>query len=315
MNLQDGAKVAIVKCMRVRKGEIVLIVTDTEKERIGRALFDAARNAGAESLMMIMKPRKQHGVEPPIPLAKAMAASDVVLAPTAKSLTHTRARHQACKAGARVATLPGITEKMMSEGGMTADYDEVQAQVKAMAKKLHGAKEAVVKSTNGTNLTFDISDRQWHEDTGICENPGEMTNLPAGELYIAPRSASGRLVVDGAMAGLGLLKFPLTLEIEEGKVVKFEGERAEELEQIVQEAGESGKNVAELGIGLNPTAKLIGETLQDEKVSGTIHVAIGDNSTFGGDVESEIHLDGIITQDPKLFIDGKEVQLPTSSTF
>jgi leucyl aminopeptidase (aminopeptidase T) len=53
-------------------------------------------------------------------------------------------------------------------------------------------------------------------------------------------------------------------------------------------------NIAELGIGLNPGAKIIGNPLVDEKVMGTIHVAIGDNSTMGGVVKAGIHLDGIV---------------------
>ncbi len=68
------------------------------------------------------------------------------------------------------------------------------------------------------------------------------------------------------------------------------------------------RNIADFGIGINPRAKLIGNVLEDEKVGGTVHIALGDNSTFGGDVIAGIHLDGIITK-PKLFVDGEDFVL------
>ena len=73
--------------------------------------------------------------------------------------------------------------------------------------------------------------------------------------------------------------------------------------------GPLARNLAELGIGINPKARLIGNVLEDEKVGGTVHVALGDNSTFGGDVVAGIHLDGIITR-PKVFVDGEPLKLP-----
>ena len=59
-------------------------------------------------------------------MAEAMKAADVVIAPTAKSLTHTSARIEAAATGTRVATMPGITKEMFSKGAMTADYGEVE---------------------------------------------------------------------------------------------------------------------------------------------------------------------------------------------
>lgn len=310
MTARNGANTAISECMKAKKDEEVLIVTDTDKEEIGRLLYDAAKNNDTEPLLIKMEPREHNGEEPPSSIAEAMASADVVLAPTSKSLTHTRAREEACNAGARVATLPGITKDMMCSGGMTADYQNIQERAEAIAEEVKGGLKAVIKSPNGTKLKLDISDRTWHKDIGICENPGEYTNLPAGEIFIAPRSADGKLVVDGSMAGIGVLESPLEFEINQGEVINIEGDRAKELENLINEAGNSGRNVAELGIGLNPAAELIGKTLEDEKVGGTIHIAIGDNSTFGGSVESEIHLDGIVTASPQLFVDEKKVELP-----
>lgn len=133
--------------------------------------------------------------------------------------------------------------------------------------------------------------------------------MPAGEVYVAPKSAYGTLVIDGSLSGLGLLKSPLRIRVKDGKAVAFEGERAEELEKMLLEAGEAGKNIAELGIGINQAARIIGVPLEDEKVAGTVHVAFGDTSIIGGDVIAGIHVDGIITTRPELFANGERIPL------
>ena len=65
---------------------------------------------------------------------------------------------------------------------------------------------------------------------------------------------------------------------------------------------ENSTNVAEIGVGTNPMARLSGNVLEDEKVLGTVHVAFGSNTSFGGSVDAELHLDGIIKY-PTVFVD------------
>lgn len=311
MSLQKGAETALKECMKVQQGENVLIVTDTEKHEIGKAFFNSARSMRTESLIIVMKPREKNGEEPPRSIAQAMKTVDVILAPTSKSLSHTAARKEACDCGARVATLPGIVKRMMSDGGLKADYQRLQRKVRVLAEELKGSKKARLTSEKGSDLEFQLGSRSWLTDTGICDGPGDFTNLPGGEVFISPESADGELVIDGSMSGLGLLKSPLKMEIEEGYVTAVKGEKGGQLEKTLDSAGKPGRNVAELGIGMNRAAKLIGVTLEDEKVAGTLHVAVGDDSTIGGDNEAEIHLDGLITSDPELYVDGNPIELPS----
>lgn len=309
MGLKEGATIALRDCMKVKPSEQVLIVTDTEKFSMGKAFFDAAVDLKSEAILIMMIPGEKSGQEPPQVIAQAMKTAEVILAPTEKSISHTQARKNACEAGARVATLPGIVEKMISEGGLRADYGKVEKRAKELLNQLEGAKEAVVKSDQGTDLTLDLTGRKWGIDTGICANPGDFSNLPGGEVYISPSNAQGLLVIDGSLSGLGLLKSPIKVTIENGYAVSFEGKRADELEKLVESSGKEGRNIAELGIGINPAAKLIGITLEDEKVAGTLHVALGDDSTIGGDTQADVHLDGLITASPQLIVDGKKIQL------
>ena len=296
----------VMECYGVKKGESVIIVVDTSTpSSIGISLFDAARNLGCEVIMITMLPRTRHGEEPPQAVAQAMKNADVVIAPTTFSLTHTQARINACKAGARIASMPGITEKMMASGGITADCNKINDTEIKIGKILEKVRKIRVVTESGTDIEFDIEGCKWKMDTGLCCESGCSSNLPAGELYIAPKDANGVFVVDGSMSGFGLLDSPLEFTVRERYVTGIKGKLSENLNAMLDKVGNKARNVAEFGIGINTEARLIGNVLEDEKVGGTVHIALGDNSTFGGDVVAGIHLDGIITK-PRLFVDGKE---------
>lgn len=309
MELKKSADMVINTCMSAKKGETVLIVTDTcTDEMISKALYDSAVGAGCEAILLTMEPREQHGAEPPTLVEEAMKNADVLLAPASKSLTHTQARKKASDNGTRTATMPGINLTMMQEGGLNADYEEIRKLADELLRTLKGSKEVRITTEKGTDLVLDMDGCEWMADTGICHEKGTTSNLPAGEMYIAPKNVNGRAVIDGSMGGIGLLDKPLIVEIRNRSAVSFEGEGAEKLEAMVESVGPDGRNIAELGIGINPAASLIGVILEDEKVGGTIHIALGDNSTFGGDVKVDLHLDGIIT-DPKVFVDGIDLNV------
>ncbi|MDW7726089.1 MAG: aminopeptidase [Candidatus Methanoperedens sp.] len=299
----------VMECFGLTAGENVLIVLDTRTpESIGESLFEAAGKIGCEVMLLTMMPRTHHGEEPPVAVAEAMKNADVVIAPTTFSLTHTQARINACKVGARVASMPGITQSMMSSGGMTADYDRVKEIAIKLNERLENVKEVRIVTDSGTDILFNLEGATWMMDMGICHEPGSSANLPAGELYIAPEDANGIFVVDGTMSGFGILDSPLEFTARDRYVTDIKGEQAERLKAMLDTVGEKARNVAEFGIGINPEARLIGNVLEDEKVGGTVHIAIGDNSTFGGDVIAGIHLDGIITK-PRIFADSKEIFL------
>ncbi len=296
----------VLESYGVKKGESVLIVVDTSTpSSIGKSLFEAAKILGCEVMTMTMLPRTHHGEELPTAVAEAMKNADVVIAPTTFSLTHTQARINACKAGARVASMPGITEKMMASGGITADSNRIYDIAMGLAKHLEKTRKVRVTTELGTDIEFDLEGCKWMLDTGLCHESGCSSNLPAGELYIAPKDANGVFVVDGSMSGFGIFESPLEFTVRDRYVTRIKGELAGKLNAMLDKVGEKARNIAEFGIGINPEARLIGNVLEDEKVSGTVHIALGDNSTFGGDVIAGIHLDGIITK-PLLFVDGEE---------
>ncbi len=309
MSLKNSTGIVLETCMAVEPGEVVLIITDTATHlSIASTLYDRAVELGCDPVLMTMEPRGVHGQEPPKAVAEAMAAADVVLAPTSKSLTHTQAKINAKMDGARIATMPGISLEMMGSGGITADFLAIRDTAFELKSRLDSVNEVRITTDLGTDIIFNVKGCDWRVDHGICHEPGSSSNLPAGEVFVAPKSGNGVFVVDGSMGGLGILNSPLTIKIEDGQATDITGEGAGQFINMIDSVGPPGRNLAELGIGINPEAHLIGNVLEDEKVAGTVHVALGDNSAFGGDVVAGIHLDGIITG-PTVYLDGEPMQL------
>ena len=192
---------------------------------------------------------------------------------------------------------------------LRADYRKIEERTVKVAGLVTGRRTARVTTKLGTDITMSIEGRTCHEDTGIVTKAGAFSNLPAGEAYLAPveGSANGRMVIDGSCAGVGVVSDPITIEVANGLATKITGGRgAEELLGLVSKFGQDGRNIAELGIGTNDEARLSGIILEDEKVMGTVHIALGDNISMGGKVSVPSHLDLIIKM-PTLLIDGKEL--------
>jgi leucyl aminopeptidase (aminopeptidase T) len=311
MDTLDGAFIGVAKRllkdnMALREGEALLIIYDETTLRIGESLFEAGAELGARTVALRVRKLAKSGEEPFPVVAQAMAGSDVVIAATAASLTHTQAKKNACKAGARIATMPGITEDMFFKGPINADYTEVAELTGRVSAVLDPAKTAELRSGGGSAvLRMSLEGRKAVVSSGVYRNRGESGNLPSGESYIAPveGSAEGEVVIDGSFVGLGVLASPLRLTFEKGLMVKAEGPDAERLEKMLGDNSQA-RNLAELGIGTNRRARVTGIILEDEKIYGTVHIALGSNDTFGGTVAAGIHVDGIITR-PELLIDGK----------
>lgn len=107
--LKNSARIAITDCMAVKEDETLLIVTDTKLEDIGRVLFETGLELGIETYLSVMEPLASNGTNAPPAINEAMKAAKAVICATSTSLTHTKSRIDACAAGSRVATMPGIT--------------------------------------------------------------------------------------------------------------------------------------------------------------------------------------------------------------
>ena len=228
------------------------------------------------------------------------------------STSHTNFRKLLTEtAGARFASMPGFDPRMW-ETAMSANWEEVDRRTLHLKDRLTGAISAHVRTPNGTDIIFDLRGREFRADTGLLNQPGRSGNLPAGEVYIAPLEghSNGRMVIEPGINPWG--REQLVLEVKDGKVYRMEGDSRfmGRLEEIFSKYP-LARNIAEFGIGTNDKAKAGTTLLELEKVLGTIHIAIGDNSTFGGKVSVPLHID-FVFENPTVdftFPDGKALQL------
>ncbi len=307
--LDSASVIAIQECMAARKNEKILIITDEQKREIGYSLYSNSIRLGYKSLFVEMKSGKINGEEPPEEIAHLMQQFDVVFIPTAKSLTHTDARRSASKKGVRVATFPGITKEVMIRG-LNADYKKISRLSIKLKKILEKGREIRVTAPAGTDIAFSIEGREAIASKGLFHKKGESGNLPTGETFLAPLegTSNGVFVVDGSMAGLGLVKAAkIRVEVKNGYAAGISGgPMAKKLVKMLDSVGKNARNIAEFGIGTNDSAKLSGILLEDEKVLGTVHIALGNNVSMGGKINVPIHLDGVI-KEPTVFLDSKVI--------
>lgn len=219
---------------------------------------------------------------------------DAFIALTNFSTTHTLFRRiltDVC--GARYASMPLFDEQMFS-GPMAVDWQKLWQRTEKVKKLLEGTKIVEVFTPQGTHLEIYLNGRVVLSDTGDLSKKASCSNLPAGEVYFAPKEGKtkGEMIIE--YSPTARLKNPLILHIEKGNLSSIEGDDPfkKRLNTIFKRIP-LAKNIAELGIGTNDKAKRADNILEAEKILGTVHIAFGDNASFGGNVSVPFHEDYI----------------------
>lgn len=299
-------------CVAVQAGETILVVVDEPLSYVREALLREAIKANPSELWSFTFPNAVRPfAEYPAQVLTLATQMDVVILLLAsldaeKELPAWVAGREAIRKGKARFNAGAYVDQSILDHELSADYEHIAALTLALAERLHGSSVARITTSLGTDLHLSLVGREWKTDTGMLRGQGVYGNLPAGEIYIAPieESAEGALVIDKSLPGL-LLREPVRLIFERGRVTHIEGGPGEAyLQNAIAQHGEATRVIAELGIGTNPQARLQGNIMTDEKVLGTIHVAIGRNDFIGGTTTATTHIDGVVGQ-PTLEIDGK----------
>jgi aminopeptidase len=190
---------------------------------------------------------------------------------------------------------------------LDVDYDELLARADAAAELFDGARRVRITSPAGTDVTLGIAGRPLDKDVGVLTDEARLTNLPAGEVCLAPLEdqADGTVVFDLAFWH-GHRVEDLEVRFESGHATPVAARTEFAYVRDVLSSADAGASViGELGIGLNPeVGEPSGYTLTDEKILGTVHLALGDNRALGGRNESILHWDMMVLR-PTLEIDGR----------
>lgn len=292
MDSLPGAASLVEVSLALQPEETAMVVADSQTLPVAQRIVEACRRAGATAFLAVVRVPEE-GAEPPEAVATAMADSDAVILATTHSLSHTAARRAANRSGARVASLPGVTEGMLATGCLTANHLELEEVMARAHRRLRRAGTLRLTSPRGTDLTLGTGGRDWiTEDTGLCRTRGAFATFPAGELLLAPRegSAEGTVAVDTYFHGF--LRRPATVTVREGYAVRVEGAPA--AEEALDAGGREGRHLSRLGLGFNPAARRDGTPLEVRKALGTAHVGFGDNRALGGEVACSVAVDGVL---------------------
>jgi 2,5-dihydroxypyridine 5,6-dioxygenase len=310
----------LISAGRLRPGEQVLVLVDEPLAVQGSELAAAVNDAGGHPELVLWAGTRPF-TEPPPAAATAAERADLCI-----FISQEPRRDEA---GARIALndilrahggreiYSGLIDAKLLERELSKSVPDLAEPAASLLAQLQGSRELRVRGRAGTDLTLRVAGRTWKTDVTPIE-AGGFNNYPNGEVFIAPLedSAEGLLAADLAVPYTvdGLVDEPVVLRFAGGSVQSIEGGRAAEmLQELVDEAGPTGRVIAELGIGFNPTISPWGHVLFDEKAAGTAHVAIGNNTgQYGGMNMSSIHVDCVFS-DPSIEADGKPIELPAHS--
>src|SRR3989338_2657040 len=319
------------------KGDDVLIVSDYGNGRnnlssmLGYGYYLAAKKKGLNVNLLFQEVKKgfmfadDHVVDAITRLEKQNVVILAVSNKLGRFGEENSFRHFCTERGHRFLSATGLGDVKPAHfdlfmEAMNVNYGRMKKKGLAIKKIWDKADEISVKTAAGTDVTFDVSGMEAIANIGDYHEPGRGGNMPAGEVYIPPRGyygVKGKVVVDGSMKtdnGALLLKEPITLHIEEGRITKMEGRQAHLLEKTFRHFEDRAqypyrvRHIGELGIGINPGAVLIGSMIMDEKVLGTGHIAAGSNSWFGGEIKTIYHGDQVF-KNPVYYVDGKKMDV------
>jgi leucyl aminopeptidase (aminopeptidase T) len=309
--LGEVTRRVVAEYLGTRPGEKFLLVTDAAvAPRLSEAILRAARAAGTDPAQIRIATRGTSGDEPPAPVVAAMVEADVCLCITARSIYHTEATGRARAAGTRGCFNAPVDIEAWTNGAMAADYGEIRKVAERLAAHLRAGTWARVTSPAGSDITVNRGGREprgWY--TAIVRKPGEISALPGGEVSFPPLegTANGTIVFERVVTDLGAIGEPIRITARDGEAVAIDGGRDAARLRALVDGVRGARNIGELGIGLNPAARVSDDITETKKREGTAHFALGDNAGgYGGVVESAIHLDGMLF-DVTVTIDGDVV--------
>lgn len=298
----ESARRAMVSVLELKPDDRVLVVQDPQCEKCSRAFFEAARAEGCATAAYLLPSEGRPLKAMPEGMAAAVENRDVVINVMSGASDEVPFRIEWLtlleERGIRVGHSPSINEEMMDGGPMDVDYGLMGQRAEGLIAALAGATSVRVTTPAGSDIMLGIDGRRFVTDVRLTETE-RGCNLPCGEVYCAPieTGADGVLVVDGSIGGEGPPPSPVTLEVASGRVTAVSCADRKWLERINEllDTDEGARTIAELGIGLNPKARLVGIMLEDEKAYRTAHVAFGDNIGMPGGVSrSATHIDYLI---------------------
>jgi aminopeptidase len=187
-----------------------------------------------------------------------------------------------------------------------ASWRGLSAFQAGLIERIGGASELRIEA-EGTDLVLSVKNRRWVNSDG-------RRNMPSGEVFTGPveTSAEGRIRFDIPSGPPGRAVRGVELELRGGEVVSARADEGDEHLQAALATDDGARRLGELGIGTNfGIDRPVGAILFDEKIGGTVHLAIGRSyPETGGKNASAVHWDLIcdLRRGGRVTVDGEVVQ-------
>jgi leucyl aminopeptidase (aminopeptidase T) len=184
----------------------------------------------------------------------------------------------------RAASMPRVAPRMESTA-LAADYAQVARSCERLRERLAKSQSAEIEFSNGDEFVLDFRFRVAEADDGYLHRdapPPRLINLPSGEAFIVPYEGER----DSPSLTSGTLPLPyeneiVRLRVERNRVEEVHGDTAASRKMRDFLFADPGRrNIAELGLGCNPKARVWGNVLEDEKAGP--HIALGRSEHLGG---------------------------------
>jgi aminopeptidase len=243
--------------------------------------------------------------------SKKIVQREKVVSPLSDYICNNQDKINRCAVAYPVSSLAQDAKMSLTEyenfvyGACLQNWKKLFKQIHKLRKTFEQASNVYLIGKN-VDLKFSIKEKNCVADCG-------EENMPGGEIFMAP--------IRESLNGWIKFEYPLTnapkhiedvyLKFENGKIIEFDASKNKELLQELINIDENASYVGEFGIGCNPKIRqFTSNLLFDEKISGTIHLALGRAyKENGGGNDSAIHID--IVKDmsqAKIVLDGKVVQ-------
>ena len=232
----------------------------------------------------------------PIKVIDEVKKSNLTIAITDYSITSSIApiclEKNSITRGASIFRIDNEMERII----LNTNYKEIKDYSIKIEKILNNSIGAKISFSTDDDMYIDLRNRIAGSDRGECINAGQFINLPSGEGFKCPYEGTKNEIKSyGPSKTEGILPLIyendlIKLKVNKNRIIDIigSGENAKKIGLFFNE-NKNRRNIAELGIGCNPMAKITGKTIVDEKVG--LHIAYGMSKHLGGKVYSNVHQD------------------------
>lgn len=304
-----GAEIVIRNWIGLRPSDkLCLVSSELHRDEI-LALEKAARRISDQVRVMLVEQEGLHVGDYFDARPEIFFPYDVVIAATDYSIVTTRACDAAIKKGVKFLSLPLSTtngESLLSFDFLMMDTELSRLKAQILRRHVDHSSLIHVESQLGTMLDFSMEGRKAGFFNGTFKDNHSFASA-SFELYIpiVENKTCGTLVCDGAFGYIGRAEEPVTLKLQEGRIVSFsENPEGERLKAYFASYRDERMYVAgEFGIGLNSLSRCRGLCyIEDESSYGTFHIGFGRNIGLGGCHEANGHFD-LTTLRPSIWFD------------